>query len=138
MKPLLALLVFVGACVSSQKTLPAELRNTHWVLRELNGAPVPVPEGGREAFILFAPDDTKVSGMGSCNNFFGTAAIGENTISFSGIGATRMACPDMRVEDALFQILSAPVTYSIAGRTMEWEQNGRVVVRMKALDDIGK
>lgn len=118
--------------MGSQKTPPADLRNTRWVLKELHGEPVIVPEGGREAFILFAPDDTKVSGMGSCNNFFGTAAIGENTISFSGIGATRMACPDMRVEDALFQILSAPVTYSIAGRIMVWEQKGQSVARLEA------
>lgn len=118
--------------MGSQKTLPADLRNTRWVLKELHGEPVVIPEGGREAFILFAPDDTKVSGMGSCNNFFGTAAIGENAISFSGIGATRMACPDMRVEDALFQILSAPVTYSIAGRTMVWEQGGQSVARLEA------
>jgi len=132
MKVILAILVLAGSCVGSQKTPPADLRNTRWVLKELQGKPVVIPEGGREAFILFAPDDTKVSGMGSCNNFFGTAAIGENTISFSGKGATRMACPDMRAEDALFQILSAPVTYSIAGRTMVWEQGGQSVARLEA------
>jgi len=134
MKPLLALLVFVGACVSSQKTLPAELRNTHWVLRELNGAPVPVPEGGREAFILFAPDDTKVSGMGSCNNFFGTAAISEKTISFSGLGSTRMACPDMTTENGFFQAMEGEVSFSIKENEMTWQRGEKVIARFEAIN----
>lgn len=134
MKVILAILVLAGSCVGSQKTPPADLRNTRWVLKELQGKPVVIPEGGREAFILFAPDDTKVSGMGSCNNFFGTAAIGEKTISFSGLGSTRMACPDMTTENGFFQVMEGEVSFSIKGNEMTWQRGEKVIARFEAIN----
>ena len=135
MKASLLVLLFVGSCVTSQKNAQADLRNTRWMLRELNGASVAVPEGGREAFILFAAVDDKISGIGGCNNFFGTAAVNASTISFSGIGATRMACPDMAIESGFFQAMEGEVTFEISGDKMTWQRSGKIIARFEAGDE---
>ena len=72
-------------------TAPSRLTGTAWVLEDLAGTSV---HGTVQATLEFA-DSAKVSGNASCNRFFGTAQLsGADSISFGGMGTTRMACPD--------------------------------------------
>ena len=65
------------------------LSGSEWFLAELDGHPA---EHG-QATLTF-PDGGKVAGNGSCNRFFGSAEINGESIKFSAMGSTRMACPE--------------------------------------------
>jgi heat shock protein HslJ len=42
--------------------------------------------------------DGKLNGNGGCNSFFGSYTLGESSIDIGPIGATRMACPQPRMD----------------------------------------
>ncbi len=55
-----------------------------------------------------------------CNNIIGSYTVTPgDTIRFTGLGMTRMACPDPVVEQAMLGILSSPDAYAIqSGNTI--------------------
>lgn len=56
----------------------------------------------------------KVSGHAGCNQFFGEINLKGNSISFGTLASTKMACPDMNVEQKVFQALNQnQFTYKI-------------------------
>ncbi|MEJ5262198.1 MAG: META domain-containing protein [Ignavibacterium sp.] len=58
--------------------------------------------------------EKRVSGHAGCNQFFGGIELKGNIISFGNLAATKMACPDMTVEQKVFQALSQKhFTYKI-------------------------
>jgi heat shock protein HslJ len=66
------------------------LWGTAWRLEDLAGSPVLERV---EATLAF-PEAGQAAGSGSCNRFFATVTISGDSISFSAIGSTRMACED--------------------------------------------
>lgn len=66
------------------------LGGTKWVLTDLAGAGM---IGSAQATLEFAGDG-KVSGAGSCNRFFGSMTLSGETIGFSRVGSTMMACSE--------------------------------------------
>jgi heat shock protein HslJ len=80
--------------VKAKQAAPASnaafnLSGSEWVLKDLAGG---AADHG-QATLTF-PDAGKIAGNGSCNRFFGSAEINGNAIKFSGLGSTRMACPE--------------------------------------------
>ncbi|GAA4749942.1 META domain-containing protein [Gordonia alkaliphila] len=65
-------------------------------------------------------DDGTVSGSTGCNNFRGNATVTGDKITFSGIAATKMACPPeiARVEQVVLDTLRGSVTYRIDGNEL--------------------
>jgi heat shock protein HslJ len=108
-----------GGLVESEATITGTLSleslgDTEWVLSEI-GRNEPVPDAA-EITILF--HDDKVTGTGSCNRYF-AAVAGEvpGELVFSGMGATRMACPEsaMDLERRYLNILAGASSYSFLG-----------------------
>jgi heat shock protein HslJ len=90
------------------------LGDTEWVLSEI-GRGEPVPDAA-EITILF--HDDKVTGTGGCNRYF--AAVTGNVpgeLVFSGMGATRMACPESAtdLERRYLNVLAGASSYSFLG-----------------------
>ena len=54
----------------------------------------------------FNLSEMRVSGHAGCNQFFGEINLKGNLISFGTLAATKMACPDMTVEQKVFQALN--------------------------------
>lgn len=76
--------------------------------------------------------DNKVSGKAACNNYFGTVVLNSETIKFSSIGSTRMACEAalMKVEnDFLNKINNQNFDYAVGEYSLELKQNNKVVLR---------
>lgn len=72
----------------------------------INGLPV----------IKFDTVNKMISGNTGCNDFTGDATYTGNTIKIGDLIATKIACPDMTVEERLFEILNNQViTYDIDG-----------------------
>jgi heat shock protein HslJ len=91
------------------------IENRRWLLTEVAGQPVALREGQSEAYILLDSALGRVSGNGSCNKFFGGyLVLGGNRIRFDdNLGATMMACPDMEIERALFEVLGKVDNYAV-------------------------
>src|SRR4051812_10115143 len=93
---LILVTVFVLSCHKTpvapvpQAPPAPSLIGTEWRLEDLSGTGVL----DRVQASLVFPGAGKVAGKGSCNSFFGSVAINGNTIKFTGIGSTMMACAE--------------------------------------------
>ena len=92
------------------------LAGTSWRLEALAGTPVLI---GADVTLEFL-DQTRVAGSGSCNRFTGTAKVSGNSISFSPVAATQMACsePVMAQEGQYFKALAAAERFTLEGGSL--------------------
>lgn len=92
----------------------------YWKLIAMDGKPIPTATSrNREPYLVFKAFDNRLSGNAGCNSFFGSYVLrGGQQISFSGMGATKMACPDMDVEDQFLHALNMVSHYRIQGDTL--------------------
>ena len=94
MKRVLIALALAVACACEQKVSPVAppvgLWNTAWRLEDLGGIGA-IDDG--EVTLEF-PEEGKAAGHGTCNRYFATVTVTADAIRFSGIGSTRMACPE--------------------------------------------
>ena len=95
------LTTWMVSCKSAKESV--SLTGVKWVAESLNGKEIKFKERGSEVFITLESDNKKVFGRAGCNRFFGTYEQNESQLTFSGMGATRMACPDMDIETSFFQ-----------------------------------
>lgn len=120
---LLAMAACAGNQVGSQQQtgdeVTHELAGTRWALIQLDGEPVTLSEGGREAYIALNAADGRMVGHAGCNRISSTYEQESATISFGDVIATRMFCPDMAVENALLQALKAAARWRIDGSQLE-------------------
>ncbi len=91
-----AMLLSLGAVSALGQTT---LAGTSWVMSSA---------GKRPPSISFEADG-KVAGSGGCNRFFGGYEQEGESLSFSPLGSTRMACPPgiMKIEKEFFDMLGA-------------------------------
>ena len=113
-----------GMYVLEQTKLDPRIEDRRWLLIEVMGRPVEDFETDRAPFIRFDSAQRRASGSASCNRFFGDYAIlAGNRIRFvGGIGATRMACPDMRLEAAFFEALETTDGYALDGGQLSFSR----------------
>ncbi len=96
----------------------AELRNTRWVLRQLQGQPVPPTND--EPYVLLRATEPSAEGNGSCNRFRGPFQLpAAGQLRFGPLLATRMACPALATETAFLAALESTRTYRISGDTLQ-------------------
>ena len=94
--------------------LPA-LEGVVWNLELINGSPVVAP-----VTLEFDADASSAGGR-ACNSYGGSYVLAGDTISFSGLFSTMMACTDdgvMEQEQAYFDALSSATRYAISGDTL--------------------
>ena len=99
----------------------AGIEGIKWKLVELNGKPVENTSGnGKEYFISLQQEESRVSGYSGCNSFFGSYVLKEgNRVTFSKMGSTMMACPNMATEQELFKVLETVDNYTTDGKTLQ-------------------
>ena len=116
--------VAVSACTSSGSSAapsgggdPASLDGTSWTLTTIGGTEVAVES---VPTLVFA-EGGAVSGNAGCNQFSGTATIGDGTIDFGALASTRMACVDeaaTQLETEYLAALDAATTWSVDDGTL--------------------
>lgn len=112
----------------------AELMGTYWRLAELDGEPVTTPEGMKEAHMILVAEDSRVHGNAGCNNFFGQFQAEDQTLSFSPLGSTRMACPQgMDTEQAFLAALGTTTRFEIKGLFLELYAEDQLLARLEAV-----
>lgn len=81
-----------------------------WQLTAVQG----VDYQGRPVATLDLTDPAKASGHAGCNTLmFGISDIHDDTLHISSVASTRMACPDMRLEQILGQLLPTLTHYKV-------------------------
>jgi heat shock protein HslJ len=114
--------------------IPEKLTTQEWKLIELNAKSIPGEKQLNSMPKLTLNAGGRITGNGSCNQFFGTYKLEPgNRIHFSGIGATKMYCPEMEVETQLFDALSKAESYMIKGDTLILTHKGTSLARFVAL-----
>ncbi len=106
----------VAAGDNSQK-IP--LIGTKWLLVELQGQAVVDSGENKELFYIQLSQDGKFSAYAGCNRMFGGYEMKDGLmIRFTGMASTRMACPDMKTEQILGEVLNSIDNYSLSGNKM--------------------
>lgn len=103
--------ILLSACGSAETS--AKLAGTTWKLASYGPADAQTPAAdGIDTQIVFG-DDGKVSGSMGCNRFSGSFSQKGDSINFSPIAATEMACPEpqMTQESSAFQVLVGSVKF---------------------------
>ncbi len=85
-----------------------QLTGVKWKLIEINGQAFKAVEGQNvEAFLVFEEKENRIYGSGSCNNFNGSYELKDGQrITLTGLATTMMACPNMKIEQELFEVLN--------------------------------
>lgn len=109
-----------------------------WIAESLNGKEVKFKEGGSEVFITLESSDKKVFGRAGCNRFFGVYEQNESQLTFSGMGATKMACPDMDIETSFFKVLEDTKSFIIKNDKLTLKDSNNVIAVFKAQKETPK
>jgi heat shock protein HslJ len=119
---------------SCEATVHADLLNSYWKLVEIGGEPVVTPEGMKDAHLILSGVESRAHGNAGCNNFFGQFEINDDSLKFSAIGSTRMACPQaMDTEYAFLQALSATTKFRIRGLFLELYAEDELLARFEVV-----
>ena len=112
----------------------ASLTDTYWKLLELDGEPVITHEGMREAHVILASSESRAHGFAGCNNFFGGYQIDGDTLTFSAMGSTMMACPQgMDTEQAFLSALGKTTRFTISGQFLQIYTVDQLLARFEAV-----
>ena len=98
------------------RAAPSGIWNTAWRLTDLAGSGV---IGDAEATLEF-PEEGRAVGRSTCNRFFAIVAVSGESMRFSGIGSTRMACaePLSSQETKYFKALESAERFTIEGDSL--------------------
>ncbi len=113
---------------------PVALENVSWALLELNGKPIVVTSEATAPYLELNAAKKSAYGFGGCNRFFGSYDAGEDqALTFSAIGATRMACPEgTNQEQELFTVLGQTTRYEIQGSKLLLYARDTIVAQFQA------
>lgn len=94
---------------------------TFWKLQSLEGKDFSNFKNNNNEVGFTLSANNKISGYAGCNNFFGTYKFEPgNRISFSSMGATKMACRDIALnENDFLNIFGLADNYRISGDRLE-------------------
>jgi len=82
--------------------------------------------------------DNKVSGNAGCNSYFGTAVLSDETVKFSVLGSTLMACEEskMKAESDFFKkITDQSFDYAAGESSLDLRQNNQVILSFTTTDN---
>lgn len=110
--------------------------NDIWVMQEMTGVVLKKEELNKGLPIFeFHLKDNRFSGHAGCNQMNGSIKVEGNKIKFGPIASTKMACPNMKVEQAVGNALSSKtLTYSIENLKLTLVNKDDVKIIFKKVD----
>ena len=121
-----------------QKVNPAvgkyTLAETKWKLIVLNKKIV-VQKGKKTYFLKLNSKDGKFSAYAGCNSIMGSYVMASaNTLAFSEVGSTKMACPNMQLETNFITMLEKTNSYFLDSETLTLFGKGKsTLARFEAI-----
>jgi putative lipoprotein len=123
-EPILIVVNFQGsigtpeaADIPAEIAAPPPILGVTWRAESIAGTPV----ARRSVSSLLIGDDMRAGGRGGCNSWFAQAAVSGQSLAFSAVAATRMACLDDTLsaqEAAFFDALGQTRFYRLDGDTL--------------------
>lgn len=105
----------------AQQRADATLQNTYWRVDTLDGETFPMQATQREPHIVLEAGESGVyRAIVGCNRMRGAYTIDGDTLTFSPVAATRMACsePLDTLERRFGEVMADVTGYAIAGETL--------------------
>ena len=118
-KVMLVLSLMLGAlgCRPAARE-PAALTGVTWVVTEVAGAPVQLAPGQRPATLSLDTNGV-ATGFAGCNGFRGRYRLANDSLTFSDLMMTKMACePGLELEVAFTRALDATRRYRLEGNRL--------------------
>ncbi len=113
------------SCRSYQKKTRRPLVGTEWQLIQLGGETIRPQEGCFT--VTLAAEKGQISGVGACNRLSGTYKSDEKrSLKIGPLAATRMACPDLKREQAFIEALESATHYDMDGPMLLILSNGEL------------
>lgn len=115
-----------------QKVNPAvgkyTLAKTKWKLVLLNGEKI-IQKGKKAYFLKLDSNDPRFTAFAGCNSIAGNYVMpSSDTIDFSDVVMTEMACPDMTLEDKFGAMLIQVVHYKIENNILTFFGEGKKTI----------
>jgi heat shock protein HslJ len=126
--------LLVGCAAAGGAGSGAKLIGTNWQMVELGGVALPVGPRQRPPNIELQPNDQRAAGFTGCNRFFGNYRVEGDTLRFTALGSTKMACAQaaMELEKGFLGVLQETRTYHIDGNTLTLRDGERSLARFEA------
>ncbi len=107
----------------------------YWKLIELNGRAIaPAEEGRREAHFILKNEDNRVTGSTGCNVMNGSYSLSdENSLRFSPLATTRMACIGIDYEQEYLNVFQDCEAYSVQNDTLTLSKEEVPLARFEAV-----
>jgi heat shock protein HslJ len=103
-----------------------------WRLVEVQGEAVDTSNMRRPAEFTFDKTEQRISGSAGCNNIFGKFTVAADKLTFSPLAATKMACPDMSVEDKFLKIVDKVNGWKVTEGFLVLSQDGNALAKFVA------
>ncbi|OIQ27779.1 MAG: hypothetical protein BM564_11920 [Bacteroidetes bacterium MedPE-SWsnd-G2] len=103
-----------------------------WQMVDLAG----MQEFERKPFITVTPDENRIHGSTSCNKFNGFLSLEHGAFKTKDLAVTKMACPDLTVEDLFLKTLNKVAAYKIEGDYLMLMSDSNEVLMM--FDHLGQ
>ncbi len=118
------IILFTLTTCSKDETVSGQTDTTDvWVLTELGNSPV------TPRITLEFPEQGRITGQGPCNKYSGSQTVPMPWFEVKGLAATKMACPDLKLETRYFDLLQEMATAEVAGNTLILQSDdGRMLV----------
>ena len=110
----------------------ANLKNTYWRLKELNGKYTKDIKIKKEFNFLIKLDNS-IKGFSGCNNFFGNSVTSNDTLRFNKIVSTLMMCKNMELEREYLQIFEKTNRYKIYGEYLYLYDKNKVIAKFESV-----
>jgi putative lipoprotein len=119
---------------SGEPVADADLVNTRWLLRTLNGNPISVRGSQRTPHLQFKREagELMAFGFGGCNQFRGVCQLDPPTLKLGPLASTQMACPSMDLESRFHRMLSNVESFDIQGTWLVLSREGKQVASFEA------
>jgi len=112
MKNLVVLFVFSIILVSCNSENSIEkLESQNWEVTQINDS----KDLSKTPTLSFNVAEKTIHGNAGCNNYFGDYTVTETNVAFNKMGATKMMCPDISVEDQFLETLEKVTMYKFEG-----------------------
>ena len=129
---LAALMAGCCHCRSYQKKTRRPLVGTEWQLIQLDGETIQPREGCFT--VTLSAENGQLSGVGACNRLSGTYRSDEKrSLRIGPLAATRMACPDLKREQAFIEALESATHYDMDGPMLLILSDGELRAVFQAL-----
>jgi heat shock protein HslJ len=113
----------------SCKAQEVSLHSTKWKLIRLGSENTTALK--EPITLVFNEDQSRISGFGGCNRYFGTCQLSGNRITISGTGSTKMFCEEtMRYEDTFFRLLSEVETFQVKNGHLQLMTGNKKVLEL--------